>query len=219
MTASSTIHPSNETFEEVLAARLSRRQVVGGGAAAAALASIGGVSSLLTALPAQARAWPPASAAAGLSRHSDVHRRRRRRAARATRRKSSSRGAIRFPTARRSKTTRATAPTSRHGNGACTTTASCTFRSAAPRQHGLLVQNNEYTDDVLLFPDGTANWNQEKTNKSINAHGVSIIEIRKEGRRRPGQWHKWHRRGRCGSQGRRMGSRTSLGVRAAASPA
>ena len=24
---------------------------------------------------------------------------------------------------------------------------------------GLLVQNNEYTDDVLLFPDGTANWN------------------------------------------------------------
>ena len=32
---------------------------------------------------------------------------------------------------------------------------------------GLLVQNNEYTDDVLLFPDGTANWNQEKTNKSL----------------------------------------------------
>ena len=23
---------------------------------------------------------------------------------------------------------------------------------------GLLVQNSEYTDDVLLFPDGTANW-------------------------------------------------------------
>jgi secreted PhoX family phosphatase len=44
------------------------------------------------------------------------------------------------------------------------------------------VQNNEYTDDVLLFPDGTANWNQEKTNKSLNAHGVAIVEIRRTGR-------------------------------------
>lgn len=46
-------------------------------------------------------------------------------------------------------------------------------------RHGLLVQNNEYTDDVLLFPDGATNWNQEKTNKSLAAHGVSIIEIKK----------------------------------------
>jgi hypothetical protein len=46
--------------------------------------------------------------------------------------------------------------------------------------HGLLVQNNEYTDDVLLFPDGIASWNQEKTNKSMNAHGVSVIEITRE---------------------------------------
>jgi len=46
-------------------------------------------------------------------------------------------------------------------------------------RHGLLVQNNEYSDDVLLFPDGTANWNPEKTNKSRAAHGVSIIEIKK----------------------------------------
>jgi secreted PhoX family phosphatase len=30
---------------------------------------------------------------------------------------------------------------------------------------GLIVQNNEYTDDVLLFPDGTASWNAEKTAK------------------------------------------------------
>jgi secreted PhoX family phosphatase len=42
-------------------------------------------------------------------------------------------------------------------------------------RHGLLVQNNEYTDDVLLFPDGFTNWTAEKTNKSLNAHGVSII--------------------------------------------
>ena len=47
-------------------------------------------------------------------------------------------------------------------------------------QRGLLVQNNEYTDDGLLFSDGVANWNQEKTNKSLNAHGVSIVEITME---------------------------------------
>jgi len=46
-------------------------------------------------------------------------------------------------------------------------------------RRGLLVQNNEYFDAGLLFPDGTANWTAEKTSKSLAAHGVSIIEIRK----------------------------------------
>jgi hypothetical protein len=46
---------------------------------------------------------------------------------------------------------------------------------------GLLVQNNEYTDDVLLFPDGTAAWSAEKTMKSLHAHGVSVIEVTKQG--------------------------------------
>ena len=50
---------------------------------------------------------------------------------------------------------------------------------------GLLVQNNEYSDDELLFPDGTANWNEQKTKKAQAAHGVSIIEITKQ---RGGQW-------------------------------
>ena len=45
-------------------------------------------------------------------------------------------------------------------------------------REGLLVQNSEYTDDVLLFPDGMANWTAEKTAKSQNAHGVNIIHIR-----------------------------------------
>lgn len=44
-------------------------------------------------------------------------------------------------------------------------------------QRGLLVQNNEYMDDLLLFPDGTANWTAEKTKKALAAHGVGIIEI------------------------------------------
>ena len=64
------------------------------------------------------------------------------------------------------------------------------FRS----QRGLIVQNNEYTDDGLLFADGVNNWTPEKTKKSLNAHGVSIIEVTKrggfprDGRRRSGNW-------------------------------
>jgi hypothetical protein len=42
---------------------------------------------------------------------------------------------------------------------------------------GLVVQNHEYTDDGLLFTDGVANWTAEKTRKSQAAHGVGIIEV------------------------------------------
>ncbi len=45
-------------------------------------------------------------------------------------------------------------------------------------KRGLLVQNHEYADDGLLFPDGVNNWTAEKTDKSMAAHGVSVIEIR-----------------------------------------
>ncbi|HXV92011.1 MAG TPA: alkaline phosphatase PhoX, partial [Pseudonocardia sp.] len=51
-------------------------------------------------------------------------------------------------------------------------------------RRGLLVQNHEYTDDVLLFPDGTANWDAAKTAKSLAAHGVSVLELELRG----GQW-------------------------------
>lgn len=60
-------------------------------------------------------------------------------------------------------------------------------------KRGLLVQNNEYTDDVLLFPDGTTDWDAEKTKKSLAAHGVSVIEIERE----PGKYkrrRKWRSR-------------------------
>jgi secreted PhoX family phosphatase len=50
--------------------------------------------------------------------------------------------------------------------------------------HGLIVQNHEYTDDGLLFPDGIANWDANKTAKSQNANGVGIIEVK----RRRGRW-------------------------------
>ena len=46
-------------------------------------------------------------------------------------------------------------------------------------REGLIVQNSEYTDDGLLFPDGQANWTAEKTAKSQNAHGVNIIHVRR----------------------------------------
>jgi secreted PhoX family phosphatase len=49
-------------------------------------------------------------------------------------------------------------------------------------KRGLIVQNHEYTDDVLLFPDGTANWDAAKTAKSLNAHGVGIIEVERHRR-------------------------------------
>ena len=56
-------------------------------------------------------------------------------------------------------------------------------------RHGLLVQNHEYTDEGLLFRDGVANWTAEKTSKALNAHGVSVIEIRKgQGHGNDGEW-------------------------------
>jgi secreted PhoX family phosphatase len=49
---------------------------------------------------------------------------------------------------------------------------------------GLLVMNHEYTDDGLLHTDGFANWSAEKVDKSQNAHGCSVIEVRS----RSGHW-------------------------------
>ena len=46
--------------------------------------------------------------------------------------------------------------------------------------HGLLCINHEYTDDGLLHSDGMQNWNAGKVAKSKAAHGVSIIEIRRQ---------------------------------------
>ncbi len=72
---------------------------------------------------------------------------------------------------------------------------------------GLIVQNNEYTDDVLLFPDGVANWNAAKTFKSQNAHGVSIIEVT----RRSGGKHVWQVV-RPSKYARRITARTPINI-------
>lgn len=46
--------------------------------------------------------------------------------------------------------------------------------------HGLLCINHEYTDDGLLHAGGMHNWSADKVAKSQAAHGVSVIEVRRE---------------------------------------
>jgi uncharacterized protein len=46
--------------------------------------------------------------------------------------------------------------------------------------HGLLVSNHEYVDHGLLFTDGTATWTADKVRKSQAAHGVGIVEIKRD---------------------------------------
>ena len=50
--------------------------------------------------------------------------------------------------------------------------------------HGLIAINFEYTDDNLLSPDGMASWSAEKVQKSKNAHGLGVYEVRFEA----GRW-------------------------------
>lgn len=192
---------ANETFEQVLAARLSRRQVVGGGVAAAVAGTLGGVGSLLSAVPAQA--LPNQGGRKKLLGFRGIE--------------TSTADAVVVPEGYTAEVLIAWGDPVSEGaefkDDASNTAYEQSWqwgmhndgmvyfpfhRSSA---HGLLVVNNEYTDDMLLFPDGTANWNAEKTAKSQAAHGVSVIEVRKEGRRR-GKFDKWDRRGRWGHKGR-----------------
>ena len=173
---------SNQTFEEVVAERLSRRGFLGGSLATAAVASMTGISSLLTAMPASAKSGsagpllgflgipvssadevvvPPGYTAEVLIAWGDPV----------------SNGPAFKPDASNTAAEQAQ-QWGMHNDG-------MVYFPIDGSEHGLLVQNNEYTDDVLLFPDGTANWSQEKTNKSLNAHGVSIIEI-SQAERQPG---------------------------------
>ncbi len=184
---------SNQTFEEVVAERLSRRGFLGGSLATAAVASMTGIGSLLTAMPASAKSRsagpllgflgipvssadevvvPPGYTAEVLIAWGDPV----------------SNGPAFKPDASNTAAEQAQ-QWGMHNDG-------MVYFPIDGSEHGLLVQNNEYTDDVLLFPDGTANWSQEKTNKSLNAHGVSIIEITRRrgnrGRNRflgSGEWH------------------------------
>jgi secreted PhoX family phosphatase len=190
----------NETFEQVVEARLSRRGFLGGTVGTMAAASLSGVGALLQAVPASASGVhrpllgftgipvssldtvvvPEGYTAEVLIAWGDPV----------------SKGPAFEPDASNSAAEQAR-QWGMHNDG-------LVYFPIHGSRHGLLVQNNEYTDDVLLFPDGTANWNDEKTRKSQAAHGVSVIEItRQSGRRHDrDEWGTWRRWGHKGGEWR-----------------
>jgi len=171
---------NNRTFQEIVEARVSRRGFLGSGLAAAATLSFGGIDALLRAVPASAQdlrrgsrqpllgfqgvpvsdadtiVVPPGYTAKVLIAWGDPV----------------AEGPEFNQDASNSAEDQAL-QWGMHNDGVV-------YFPIGGSRHGLLVQNNEYTDDVLLFPDGIENWNAEKTNKALNAHGVSIIEIKRE---------------------------------------
>ena len=176
----------NPTFQEVVEARVSRRGFLGGGLAAAAAFSLSGVDALLRTVPASAQAnrraplgfqgipvseadtvvVPPGYTAKVLIAWGDPV----------------SDGPVFKQDGSNSAADQAQ-QWGMHNDG-------LVYFPLRNSRRGLLVQNNEYTDDGLLFTDGVANWSAEKTQKSLNAHGVSIIEITKEGSngKKDGEW-------------------------------
>ena len=176
----------NRTFEEVIEARMSRRGFLGGGLATAAALSVGGVSALLKAVPASAQTRrrpllgfqsvpvstadevvvPPGYTARVLIAWGDPV----------------SNGPEFKPDASNSAADQAL-QWGMHNDGVV-------YFPINGSTRGLLVQNNEYADEGLLFPDGIAAWSAEKTNKSLNAHGVSVVEITRQGGKgqKDGEW-------------------------------
>lgn len=175
----------NETFQDVIEARLSRRDVLSGGVAAGVAAALGGVGSLIHAVPAQAGHGPRGPLLGFQSIPV------------------SSEDAVIVPEGYTAKVLIAWGDPVSDGPQFKSDASNSAYEQEwqwgmhndgmvyfplRGSHRGLLVQNNEYTDDVLLFPDGTANWNEEKTNKSLAAHGVSIIEVARYGRRKGKKW-------------------------------
>lgn len=62
------------------------------------------------------------------------------------------------------------------------------IRSGDPNSHGLLVMNHEYIDQNALHPSGPTTINgardADQVRKEIAAHGISVVEIRRNG----GEW-------------------------------
>jgi len=70
--------------------------------------------------------------------------------------------------------------------------------------HGLLVINHEYLDQRLLYPDAMKTWTAEKLLKAQNAVGCAIIEVKREA----GQWKVV----RPSKYARRITSRTPIAI-------
>jgi secreted PhoX family phosphatase len=174
----------NETFQEVVAARLSRRSFLGGSVAAATLA-LGGFGPLLRAMPAQAHGAEAELGFAGIS--------------------VSAADTVVVPEGYTARVLIAwgdpisKGPAFRQDAGNTADEQAqqwgmhndgVVYFPIDGSRHGLLVQNHEYTDDGLLFRDGVLNWTVEKTSKALNAHGVSVIEIRTgHGHDNDSEWH------------------------------
>ncbi|MCW5783110.1 MAG: DUF839 domain-containing protein [Nitrospirales bacterium] len=151
----------NNTFIEVLGARMSRRNILSGSLAVAATLSLGGIEALLHAVPVSAYRWgrkqdpllgfqgipvssedtvvvPPGYTADVLISWGDP--------------------VSRGPSFKQDASNTADDQALQwgmHNDG-------LVYFPILGSRRGLLVQNNEYTDDELLFPDGTANWDSEK---------------------------------------------------------
>ena len=172
----------NPTLNEVAAARITRRTVVGAGFATATIAATGGIAALLNAVPASAQVATQRNLLGfeGIEPSTDDVVK--------VPRGYTARVLIAWgdpvsdgPEFRRNASNSALEQEwqwGMHNDGVV-------YFPIDGSKHGLIVQNHEYTDDVLLFPDGTANWDRNKTRKSLAAHGVGIIEVR---RNPAGRW-------------------------------
>jgi secreted PhoX family phosphatase len=195
----------NEQFQDIVNARLSRRNFLTGGLATAAAVSLGGVEALLRAVPAAARGTEEAED----TDQDEKSLRGRRPTLGFESVPVSSADEVVVPKGYTADVLIAWGDPVSHGPAFKSDASNTAVEQARQwgmhndglvyfpivrSQRGLIVQNNEYTDDGLLFPDGVNNWTQEKTNKSLNAHGVSIIEVTKrtgfpwDWRRRRGKW-------------------------------
>jgi uncharacterized protein len=175
----------NESFQQIVEQRLSRRGLLGGSVAMAVTASLGGVGSLLQAMPAEAHGKRPRPLLGFTSIPAIPE-------------KPADRDTVRVPEGYTARVLISWGDPISDGP-AFKQDASNSAEDQEKQwgmhndgmvyfplhggshgsSHGLIVQNHEYTDDVLLFPDGTANWNADKTRKSLAAHGVSVIEVKK----------------------------------------
>jgi hypothetical protein len=200
---------ANETFEEVVRARVSRRAMLGGGAAlAAGVVASGGVGQVLAARPAAATGGPGRPSSRPLLGFTAIA-------------PSTLDDVVVAPGYSWDVLIAWGDPVS---NGPAFKQDASNTAADQERQwgmhndgivyfpfpllgnwRGLIVQNNEYTDDGLLFADGVANWDAEKTRKSQAAHGVSVIEVYKT-------WNGWKVR-RPSRYARRITANTPIDIK------
>lgn len=191
---------TNPHFSDIIEERLSRRRFLGGSLSLSAAASIGGIGSLLSAVPASAAEGEQLLGFQGIP--------------------VSSADAVVVPAGYTAKVLIAWGDPVSDGPAFASNASNSAAEQAVQwgmhndgmvyfkisgSARGLLVQNNEYTDDGLLHTDGILNWSAEKTNKSLNAHGVSIIEVSKQ---RGGEWQVV----RPSAYGRRITGQTPIDI-------